>query len=130
ESRRRAGGVGVANRVEEGDEVVHLVAGQAQILEHRVDCGGGGLDESAARIRQRGEDDPAVDLVLGPSEEPVALQPLHRAGDAGGMDLEPLADLSHGEASAATEDRKSTRLNSSHVKNSYAVFCLKKKKDK
>src|SRR5690606_41538769 len=27
------------------------------------------------------------------------------------------------------EDRKSTRLNSSHVKISYAVFCLKKKKD-
>src|SRR5436305_2440743 len=24
-------------------------------------------------------------------------------------------------------DRKSTRLNSSHVRNSYAVFCLKKK---
>src|SRR5690606_24554280 len=28
----------------------------------------------------------------------------------------------------AREDRKSTRLNSSHVKISYAVFCLKKKK--
>src|SRR5690606_40481057 len=28
----------------------------------------------------------------------------------------------------STEDRKSTRLNSSHVKISYAVFCLKKKK--
>src|SRR5207302_4309828 len=27
------------------------------------------------------------------------------------------------------QDRKSTRLNSSHVKSSYAVFCLKKKKD-
>src|SRR5690606_41752010 len=27
----------------------------------------------------------------------------------------------------AAGDRKSTRLNSSHVKNSYAVFCLKKK---
>src|SRR5690625_6896577 len=26
-----------------------------------------------------------------------------------------------------TEDRKSTRLNSSHVASSYAVFCLKKK---
>src|SRR5690606_41246801 len=25
------------------------------------------------------------------------------------------------------QDRKSTRLNSSHVKSSYAVFCLKKK---
>src|SRR5690625_6148939 len=29
---------------------------------------------------------------------------------------------------AATADRKSTRLNSSHVAISYAVFCLKKKK--
>src|SRR5690606_40402534 len=27
-----------------------------------------------------------------------------------------------------SEDRKSTRLNSNHVKISYAVFCLKKKK--
>src|SRR5690606_41299507 len=31
-------------------------------------------------------------------------------------------------AGAQFEDRKSTRLNSSHVKISYAVFCLKKKK--
>src|SRR5207302_8132880 len=30
----------------------------------------------------------------------------------------------------ASIDRKSTRLNSSHVKISYAVFCLKKKKNK
>src|SRR3712207_8932170 len=29
---------------------------------------------------------------------------------------------------AADEDRKSTRLNSSHANISYAVFCLKKKK--
>src|SRR5690606_41210152 len=31
-------------------------------------------------------------------------------------------------SSAVREDRKSTRLNSSHVKISYDVFCLKKKK--
>src|SRR5690606_41135091 len=31
-------------------------------------------------------------------------------------------------SSTRTVDRKSTRLNSSHVKISYAVFCLKKKK--
>src|SRR5439155_21325373 len=31
-------------------------------------------------------------------------------------------------ASQAERDRKSTRLNSSHVAISYAVFCLKKKK--
>src|SRR6266498_5661577 len=30
---------------------------------------------------------------------------------------------------AARQDRKSTRLNSSHVRISYAVFCLKKKKN-
>src|SRR5690349_23592952 len=35
----------------------------------------------------------------------------------------------HGLAPALhDEDRKSTRLNSSHVEISYAVFCLKKKK--
>src|SRR5207249_9802618 len=33
-------------------------------------------------------------------------------------------------SSMAREDRKSTRLNSSHVSISYAVFCLKKKKKK
>src|SRR5690554_7643035 len=31
------------------------------------------------------------------------------------------------ELGAAATDRKSTRLNSSHVRISYAVFCLKKK---
>src|SRR5215469_18057393 len=33
-----------------------------------------------------------------------------------------------GRARRARGDRKSTRLNSSHVEISYAVFCLKKKK--
>src|SRR2546427_7345784 len=32
------------------------------------------------------------------------------------------------QAPAGARDRKSTRLNSSHSQNSYAVFCLKKKK--
>src|SRR3712207_8862735 len=32
-------------------------------------------------------------------------------------------------AAGVGEDRKSTRLNSSHANISYAVFCLKKKKD-
>src|SRR2546430_3820134 len=50
---------------------------------------------------------------------------------------EPLGDLRVGEpagdqrpdlALARSEDRKSTRLNSSHSQISYAVFCLKKKK--
>src|SRR5690242_21618221 len=38
----------------------------------------------------------------------------------------------HGSArvTRTLEDRKSTRLNSSHMSISYAVFCLKKKKNK
>src|SRR5260221_5743829 len=39
----------------------------------------------------------------------------------------PLDNL-HGRAERLPEDRKSTRLNSSHTVISYAVFCLKKKK--
>src|SRR5690606_40966510 len=41
-----------------------------------------------------------------------------------------VGDVSARPGELATEllDRKSTRLNSSHVKTSYAVFCLKKKK--
>src|SRR5215475_5424399 len=40
-------------------------------------------------------------------------------------------NTSSGSASQCSQpDRKSTRLNSSHVKISYAVFCLKKKKKK
>src|SRR3712207_7659689 len=36
-------------------------------------------------------------------------------------------DIEESMLTVATEDRKSTRLNSSHANISYAVFCLKKK---
>src|SRR5690606_41711437 len=39
----------------------------------------------------------------------------------------PCADVNVRGTRSRAEDRKSTRLNSSHVKTSYAVFCLKKK---
>src|SRR5690606_41532402 len=41
--------------------------------------------------------------------------------------LQQAAQQSVAAMRAQVEDRKSTRLNSSHVKISYAVFCLKKK---
>src|SRR5690606_42103016 len=46
------------------------------------------------------------------------------AGQSAASGLSALAAARH----PADRDRKSTRLNSSHVKISYAVFCLKKKK--
>src|SRR3712207_7640039 len=45
--------------------------------------------------------------------------------DAAGIDRAHLA----GESLGGWVDRKSTRLNSSHANISYAVFCLKKKKN-
>src|SRR5687768_17776120 len=48
-----------------------------------------------------------------------------RAHDAGAGRMD--ADLGAVEHLDAEEDRKSTRLNSSHGYNSYAGFCLKKK---
>src|SRR5690606_41944440 len=51
--------------------------------------------------------------VIGP--DPARIRPDHRRQ---GRPVRP-----------AVGDRKSTRLNSSHVKISYAVFCLKKKRE-
>src|SRR5690349_21914314 len=51
--------------------------------------------------------------------------------DALGVVLRRLVELLHqllGVSLRLRLDRKSTRLNSSHVEISYAVFCLKKKK--
>src|SRR5690606_39446893 len=43
--------------------------------------------------------------------------------------VEPEEERGADQVPGGERDRKSTRLNSSHVKISYAVFCLKKKKD-
>src|SRR5690554_4351268 len=47
----------------------------------------------------------------------------HEAGT-----LKAITEARQAAVSASSVDRKSTRLNSSHVRISYAVFCLKKKK--
>src|SRR5207249_11129587 len=55
----------------------------------------------------------------GEPAPPQAPRPSRRESDA---------RSSRGPRASREEDRKSTRLNSSHVSISYAVFCLKKKK--
>src|SRR2546430_13756796 len=66
----------------------------------------------------------SVDLVFGPQtlhRLPRMLDELRRTG-------KPVVDVSFPQIEKL--DRKSTRLNSSHSQISYAVFCLKKKKQK
>src|SRR5438270_10345197 len=56
---------------------------------------------------------------------------LFRSGPRGKLGLEqprPEHDVDLAGMQHAHQDRKSTRLNSSHSQISYAVFCLKKKK--
>src|SRR5438477_3083859 len=68
----------------------------------------------------------ALDAVAGDEDPRVAV--LEPGGD--GLGAEPGEDRREDGAELADRelDRKSTRLNSSHMSISYAVFCLKKKK--
>src|SRR5690349_23164791 len=50
------------------------------------------------------------------------------AGATRRIDIAERPDANSVLHACTAEDRKSTRLNSSHVEISYAVFCLKKKK--
>src|SRR5947207_4539201 len=59
--------------------------------------------------------------LLGITAAPVLTRVRHHAHAM------PQYTLGHLERVAEIEDRKSTRLNSSHTVISYAVFCLKKK---
>src|SRR3712207_6850257 len=63
----------------------------------------------------------AVELRLAP--------PLRRQQRHPGLDRHPVVEHRPGPLVKRLVDRKSTRLNSSHANISYAVFCLKKKKN-
>src|SRR5690606_41076719 len=81
---------------------------------------------------------PAVELVVPQREQPSFAARDFRMLGWTADSRRFVLQATHGEESVAEGsgdddvlelvDRKSTRLNSSHVKISYAVFCLKKKK--
>src|SRR5256885_13084278 len=77
-------------------------------------------DSAAAKIR---------DLM---SEEPEGEAAVLRIAVQGGgcSGFQYALGFDRGPQDGDNEDRKSTRLNSSHLVISYAVFCLKKKKTK
>src|SRR3712207_7524391 len=66
------------------------------------------------------------ELAVLVASEPVHLEDRRRIRGAA-ADLQPVAPVvGHVVAKEREQDRKSTRLNSSHANISYAVFCLKK----
>src|SRR5436309_6852368 len=84
--------------------------------------------EEARRAIETNPDDATAVLELGvilaeAGRAPEAETTLGQAAAANPRDPRPIYQL----GIVRQQDRKSTRLNSSHVKISYAVFCLKKK---
>src|SRR5436309_6122448 len=77
--------------------------------------------------RVHGEDRLAVHELHQVGHDLPTAELLDRAA-RGGPIVEGHEHPNEGHRRNGEEDRKSTRLNSSHVKISYAVFCLKKKK--
>src|SRR5713101_9363008 len=71
---------------------------------------------------------PAADHVVIDDGVPAVLAATDRNRNCLGEFAQP--DFAAGGRVGTGRDRKSTRLNSSHMSISYAVFCLKKKKKK
>src|SRR5690625_2132767 len=76
--------------------------------------------QGLARLEYRGDDSAGIAVV----DEQVRVT--KRSGKL--KNLREALEATDTDARQTAEDRKSTRLNSSHVAISYAVFCLKKKK--
>src|SRR3989442_9409380 len=70
---------------------------------------------------------PGLDLVLAGPFEPEIDRARAFVARSGLEDRVHFLGAVGQEDDTLTQDRKSTRLNSSHVRISYAVFCLKKK---
>src|SRR5690606_40160754 len=104
------GGLEVVERVLLGVQVDRAAAGQR----HQVAQVVVGADQVADEVDLGGDDVDGrhVDVLAVADDVVVAGAAQHR----------------HPLGRGAALDRKSTRLNSSHVKISYAVFCLKKKR--
>src|SRR5690606_41645973 len=80
-----------------------------------------------SRHAAEGGDEEGRHRGLGGDGDPDRLGDRAGAGEARGERVRPEEDAGGG---GDREDRKSTRLNSSHVKRSYAGFCLETKKIK
>src|SRR2546428_5233216 len=74
--------------------------------------------------RAAGNDDPSPGLELPVHVGPASTIP---AASLGSVDVASGSSVLESAIRDHTQDRKSTRLNSSHDQISYAVFCLKKK---
>src|SRR5437899_9939499 len=88
---------------------------------------GFGVRYCALDLREETEDTPSIvqELAVHPEDRGKLLATLRSLEDKDYFVVQERISVIRG-----ARDRKSTRLNSSHLGISYAVFCLKKKKKK
>src|SRR5690606_42089966 len=77
------------------------------------------LERSADNAEQLRRADDRLRVLVGDATDPSVVE------EAVAAAAEPTGQLDNLTCTVGVLDRKSTRLNSSHVKTSYAVFCLK-----
>src|SRR5437773_4707999 len=82
-------------------------------------------ESSARRFRALALEERGAKMLVGMAD-PTDLFAFDELSRILKKDIEPVV-VAESEVAVALEDRKSTRLNSSHITISYAVFCLKKK---
>src|SRR5690625_6969392 len=88
-----------------------------------------GIETNGKNQRKLASNDPRIGLSTLPIVFEVSIKPNVLLASASRSNISPMRGKTIGIApEAPIPDRKSTRLNSSHVAISYAVFCLKKKK--
>src|SRR5690606_16421947 len=135
-ARRDHGGPDRASRL---GRAAGAVVDPGRVRPARHDGLGAAPGPLPGRTRLRGKD-PQRGRGPRPAPEQAAPQGPRRRRPPGGrggtsFGLPPDRERAPGERltartrSGLRQDRKSTRLNSSHVKTSYAVFCLKKKEN-
>src|SRR5690554_7580849 len=98
---------------------------------HFVGIGGAGMSGIAEVLKNQGYEVSGSDLRESPVTARLRAMGVdvrigHRAENSATADVVVVSTAVGSENEEV--DRKSTRLNSSHVRISYAVFCLKKKK--
>src|SRR3989475_290224 len=105
---------------------------QAHALQHVVHALAALIGRQRVEVQQGLLDDVEHALARVQRTERVLVDQLHAAAQLAQGLAAQARDLGAFDADAArrgpAQDRKSTRLNSSHSQISYAVFCLKKKK--
>src|SRR5690625_5948288 len=92
----------------------------ADVKKLRNQTGAGMMDVKKALVEAEGDTEKAIDLLRKQGQK-LSVRRAEREAKEGVVIAKVNENKDQG-------DRKSTRLNSSHVAISYAVFCLKKKK--